>query len=148
MSKTPVIKLRKQQTTLILLVVSLLSIVHPFQPFLINDIDSIAYCKCCFQKISKQTTKHSTICLHCIHYYSLRLGLCQPKTILSSSEEANTQSLPRVKHDLTEASPFLRQKVIGIRVSLKLQGFNAFRHTQSSGRRVQIFSHRVRCLPK
>lgn len=134
--------------TLILLVVSLLSIVHPFQQFLINDIDSIAYCKCCFQKISKQTTKHSTICLHCIHYYSLRLGLCQPKTILSSSEEANTQSLPRVKHDLTEASPFLRQIVIGIRVSLKLQGFNAFRHTQSSGRRVQIFSHRVRCLLK
>lgn len=35
--KPPVIKLRKHQTTLL----SLLSIVHPFQPFLINDIDNV-----------------------------------------------------------------------------------------------------------
>lgn len=65
--KPPVIKLRKHQTTLL----SLLSIVHPFQPFLINDIDNVNLMQMLFPENCKANNKRFH---HRLALYSLLLS--------------------------------------------------------------------------
>lgn len=62
-----VIKLRKHQTTLL----SLLSIVHPFQPFLINDIDNVNLMQMLFPENCKANNKRFH---HRLALYSLLLS--------------------------------------------------------------------------